>query len=374
MWVAATGTSSSDAWILVTDDTTGQNRAAVATVRALARAGYRPAVSTAGVRSIAAASRFCEQRVLLPRAGAPGYAEALRAELASGRYAAALPASDVSLIAARCSGAELVNKVVAYERAQKADIPTLPWQVFESREALRACADQLPYPAVVKAVVKVFNADPQAHVVETPQDLDRLSGVGALIVQPYEDAPLRAVSGVVWDGCFLALAHQRYLRLWPVRAGVGSAAVTVAPDYELEEKLALVLEGHNGVFQAQLAGPYLLDLNPRVYGSLPLTLAAGPNLPAIACDAAQGKLRRLTRAQPGVRYRWVEGDVRHLVNNWKAGRISGAEALRAGWPHRRTAHSSESLIDPGPIVERLRYAALKRTQVQTNPRPGVPSQ
>lgn len=367
MWVAATDTPFTDAWVLVTDDTTGQNRAAVATVRALAQAGYHPAVSTAGERSIAAASRFCEQRVRLPRAGTPGYAEALRAELASGRYAAALPASDVSLIAAGCSGSELVNKVVAYERAQKADIPVLPWEVFESAQALQSCADRLPYPVVVKAVVKVFNGDPQAHVIEAPQDLDRLSGVGALIVQPYEDVPLRAVSGVIWDGRFLALAHQRYLRLWPVRAGVGSAAVTVAPDYELEEKLAVILAGHNGVFQAQLAGPYLLDLNPRVYGSLPLTLAAGPNLPAIACDAAQGKMRMLTRAQPGVRYRWVEGDVRHLVNNWRAGRISSAEVLRAGWPHRRTAHSSESLLDPGPIVERLRYAALKRSRVQTDP-------
>lgn len=363
MWVAATEATSKDAWVLVTDDTTGQNRAAVATVRALARAGYRPAVSTAGTRSIAAASRFCEQRVRLPRAGTPEYAEALRAELASGRYVAALPASDVSLLAVGCPGSELVNKVLTYERAQTADIPTLPWQVFESTQALRSCADQLPYPVVVKAVEKTLSADPQAHVIEGAHELDQLRDGGGLIVQPYEEAPLRAVSGVFWDGRFLALAHQRYLRLWPARAGVGSAAVTVTPDLELEEKLAEVLDGHNGVFQAQLVGRYLLDLNPRVYGSLPLTLNAGPNLPAIACDAAQGRVRGLVRAQVGVRYRWVEGDVRHLVSGWRAGRISAAEALRASCPHGRTAHSSESLLDPGPTLERLKYAASKRWQV-----------
>jgi len=366
MWVAATETPSKDAWVLVTDDTTGQNRAAVATVRALARAGYRPAVSTAGDRSIAAASRFCEQRVRLPRAGTPEYAEALRAELASGRYAAALPASDVSLIAIGCPGAELVNKVVTYERARTADIPTLPWQVFECPQALRSCAAHLAYPVVVKAVEKTLCADPQAYVMEAPSDLDQLRGDGALIVQPYEEAPLRAVSGVVWEGRFLALAHQRYLRLWPARAGVGSAAVTVAPDLELEEKLAEVLKGHNGVFQAQLAGPYLLDLNPRVFGSLPLTLNAGPNLPAIACDAAQGRVGKLVRAKLGVRYRWMEGDVRHLVNGWRAGRISATEALRASCPHRRTAHSSESLLHPAPTVERLKYVALKRWRVQSS--------
>src|SRR5690349_15080203 len=100
MWVRATETPSADSLVLVTDDTTGQNRAAVATVRALAGNGYRTAVRTAGARSIAAASRFCEQRVRLPRAGTPEYTDALRAELATGRYAVALPASDVSLIAA----------------------------------------------------------------------------------------------------------------------------------------------------------------------------------------------------------------------------------------------------------------------------------
>lgn len=359
MWVGVAGTPSRDAWVLVTDDTTGQNRAAVATVRALARAGYRPAVSTAGDRSIAAASRFCKRRVRLPRAGTPEYAEALCAELASGRYSAALPASDVALIAAKCPGSELVNKVVTYERAQRAGVPTLPWEVFESAQALRSCAHRLPYPVVVKAVEKSLGADSQAHVADGPSDLDQLGGTGALIVQPYEESALRAVSGVIWDGRFLALAHQQYLRLWPVRAGVGCAAVTVAPDRELEEKLAVVLKGHNGVFQAQLAGPYLLDLNPRVYGSLPLTLAAGPNLPAIACDAAQGSARPLTRAQPGVRYRWMEGDVRHLVHGWRGGRISAAAAIRASSPRRRTAHSSESLLDPGPTVERLRYVASK---------------
>src|SRR5690349_19639548 len=166
MWVRASDVSTADSLVLVTDDITGQNRAAVATVRALARAGYHPAVSTAGPRSIAAASRFCEQRVALPRAGTAEYADALRAELSTGRYLAAFPASDISLIATGCPGAELVDKAVTYERAAKADIPTLPWQVFRSATELRSNADSLPFPIVVKAAVKTATVDPQAHVIE----------------------------------------------------------------------------------------------------------------------------------------------------------------------------------------------------------------
>lgn len=301
----------------------------------------------------------------LPRAGTAEYADALRAELSTGRYLAAFPASDISLIATGCPGAELVDKAVTYERAAKADIPTLPWQVFSSTTELRSNADSLPFPVVVKAAVKTATADPQAHVLETPADLERLHGFGALVVQPYDEAPLRAVSGVCWEGRFLALSHQRYQRLWPVRAGVSSAAVTVPPDYETEQKLAVLLKGHNGVFQAQFAGPYLLDLNPRVFGSLPLTLAAGPNLPAIACDAAGGRFTTLARARSGVRYRWVEGDVRHLVSGWRTGRLSASDVLRECAPHRGTAHSSESMLDPGPALERLRYVAASHWHLPT---------
>jgi predicted ATP-grasp superfamily ATP-dependent carboligase len=327
-------------------------------VRALAQGGYRPAVSTCGRLSVGAASRYCARRVRLPAASSPGYAEALRHLAESGGYLTVLPASDVALVALGAPGAELVDKAILGKRAEEAGIATLPGRVFSCIEELHDAAHELTYPVVVKAVLKSGHGDFQARRVDSPDSLRALDAPGSLFVQPHVPDGLRAVCGVVWKGTFLALSHQRYIRLWPRRAGVGSAAVTVAPDQALEAQLLHLLGRHDGIFQAQLVGPYLLDVNPRVFGSMPLAVAAGANLAAIACDAAAGTTRPLVRTRPGVRYRWLEGDTRHLLDAVRDQDMSLAAALRELAPHLGTAHSLESLTDPGPALVRL--AALAR--------------
>ena len=126
----------------------------------------------------------------------------------------------------------------------------------------------------------------------------------------------------------------------------------------LEERITRLLSGYSGIFQAQLAGSYLLDLNPRIYGSLPLAVAAGVNLPAIMCDLVKGLPPTQVRAKPGSFYRWIEGDVRHALHSVRNGGSLG-KSLRALRPRRNTAHSTESLADPLPMVLRARHALSK---------------
>jgi predicted ATP-grasp superfamily ATP-dependent carboligase len=153
------------------------------------------------------------------------------------------------------------------------------------------------------------------------------------------------------------------VRIWPVDCGTASAAVTTEPDVELESRLRRLLAGHEGVFQVQLIGDQVIDVNPRVYGSLPLAVAAGANLPAIACAATAGRTPdSLVRARPGVRYRWLEGDVRRVVHDIRRGHLSPWAGARALAPRRGTAHSVESLRDPGPGLARLRDVVGRRTK------------
>jgi predicted ATP-grasp superfamily ATP-dependent carboligase len=180
-------------------------------------------------------------------------------------------------------------------------------------------------------------------------------------VQPFAAGTMRAVCGVVADGRLLAAVHQRYVRIWPPGCGTASAAVTTDPDLDLEARLPRLLEGHEGVFQVQLIGDQVIDVNPRVYGSLPLAVAAGANLPAIACAAAAGpRDGDVVRGRPGVRYRWLEGDVRRILHDRRTRTASWAETVRALVPHRGTAHSVESLRDPGPVLSRFTDVARRR--------------
>ncbi len=167
---------------------------------------------------------------------------------------------------------------------------------------------------------------------------------------------MRAVAGVIWDGELRAVVHQAYRRIWPIGCGVASAAVTVDTDHTTERQLPSLLRGHNGVFQVRLIGDYGLDVNPRVYGSLPLAVKAGVNLPAVACKSAVGRTGGLLRAQPGVEYRWLEGEVRHFLARVGSGDVGAATAIRELRPRRGTAYSVESWRDPRPSVVRLQQA------------------
>ena len=345
-------------WVLVTDSGDGHGRSSVAAVRALARASYRPAVAASGRYALGAASRYCRHRVDVPPAESPRYADAIRSELASRDYLTVLPASDAALLALGSSTeAELVDKVRLAARARSVGIAVPESTLFESEEDLLRAAPDLDYPIVIKPVARRSHLSLPTRRVDRPSDLMAVPrGQGGVIVQPYITAPLLAVCGVIWRGHLVAASHQRYLRTWPAGSGPSCAAWTIAPDLELEKRVVALLGDYEGIFQAQFAGEHLIDLNPRVYGSLPLAVAAGANLVGVLCDLLRGVDRADVRAKPGVFYRWLEGDARTLFAAMRRGKISPGSALRALAPRLGTAHSVESLNDPGPMLMRLRHA------------------
>ena len=176
------------------------------------------------------------------------------------------------------------------------------------------------------------------------------------MVQPYITG-LNAISGVVWEGRLVAAVHERWFRIWKYRCGVSSAAETVPVDPVREEQMLALLQGYQGYFHAQFAGPYLIDLNLRVHTSHPMAMAAGVNLVGAYCDLLRGEDVPTMRARPGVRYRWLEGDLRHLAKAVRLREMSLGSALSALRPRRGTAHSTESLTDPLPMMSRMWYVA-----------------
>lgn len=350
--------------VLVTDGGDGQSRSAVAAVRALRTAGYRPVVTTSGPNNLAAASRDAAATVAVPPVDDADYPVAVADAAALADAVAVLPGSDASIVALGLPAQVLVDKTALGRLAASAGFTPPDERRFESFDELRASPD-LPFPIVVKAERKVRGAAFEAQRADRVADLDRLRvPVGVpLVAQRLVPGGLRAVCGVMWRGEFAAVVHQRCERLWPPGCGVASAAVVVSRDETTESKLLALLAHHDGIFQAQLIGDHLLDLNPRVYGSLPLAVAAGVNLPAIWCgllehgDAAR---HRTLSASVGARYRWLEGDVRSVASSFRAGEIGLVAALGALAPRRHTAHSIESLRDPGPMLGRARAVLGRR--------------
>jgi hypothetical protein len=63
------------------------------------------------------------------------------------------------------------------------------------------------------------------------------------------------------------------------------------------------------------------------------------------------------RSRPGLFFKWRVGNVRHLFKAVRLGQMSAGQALRELRPGRGRAYSAESLPVPGPMFNRLWYAA-----------------
>jgi hypothetical protein len=342
--------------VLVTDgasDWYGQSRPSLGAVRALGAAGYRAAVTVSTAESLAASSRYCIRKVHLPDVHSPGYVEAVREELARNPYVCLLATSDTAVIALRQPGAELIDKVVLQAAVADAGLSFPPTRVFDTGDELLDGAGELEYPVLVKPAV----GKPPRRA-SSPADLTVWAGrPDALVVQPYLQDPMRTVNGVMHGGRLRAVVHQRYLRTWPPEAGMALAAVTTGPDEELEARVATLLRNHEGIFEVELCGPYVLDVNPRVYGSVMLSVAAGANLVGIHADLAAGRDVPFTRGRPGAFYRWLEADLRHVARGLRGGSMTLGQAVATLRPRPGAAHGgAEGLKDPGPMIKRIRYA------------------
>lgn len=344
--------------VLVSEGASGQSRAALAAVRALAKTGYEPHVTMSGPLSLAGASRYCRRRIRVPEASSDpaGYARAIRREVARYGYLAVLPASDAALIALDLPVDRFLDKAKCAQLARQVGLAVPPTEVFESHQHLLDSANRLPYPVVVKPAIKHF----AARRIEGPADLKSLpQATTQLLVQPFLGDQLHGILGLAWNGRLLATVHLEYLRIWPLPCGTVAAAQTLPPDHELEEKLEQLVAGYNGLLHADLAGDYLLDLNPRVHATLPVAVAAGANLVAMYCDLLRGREVAPRRGREGILFRHREGDLRSIAHLVRRGKLTARQAFSALRPRRGTVHSVGSLRDPLPMAARVGFAAMR---------------
>lgn len=341
-------------WVLATGGG-GRDHDALAVVRALAVVGYKPAVAVSEPLSVAAASRYCARAVPVPPTRDPDFAAAIRSEVERGDYLTVLPTSEETLLALG-EKSELVDKVRLAEAARIAGFEVPPSREFSSVQKLRNAASTFSYPIVVKPTVRryaPFRVDSAAQLEE------RTISESSVMVQPFLEEQMQVVSGVMWRGELVAAVHEQWLRSYPHPTGLACASETITPRPELEDRIVSLVGGYEGIFNVQFLGRYLIDVNLRVQSSHSMAVASGVNLVAIYCDLLRGETVNRVRGEPGKFYRWLEGDLRHLLTGMRSGRLSIKEALAALRPRRGAVHMVESLNDPMPMLVRLRYAGRR---------------
>jgi predicted ATP-grasp superfamily ATP-dependent carboligase len=362
----------------------------LAAVRGLRAAGYAPWLAIDEAGFFTARSRKLAGTVVVPdpRLDGEGFTREVAAAAARLSVAAVLPGAEPYLFA--MAGHEIdfagialgVPSFARLERAtDKTLLPELAAHVglhVPSTRIVHADTDNMgtfDFPVVVKPPrTCILNADgtvsnvgyhPAVHCDSTEQVMEALSKLprGEGLIQPYIPGQLVGVAGVSWEGELVGALHQASIRTWPRLCGGSSYAVTIQPNAELELGVGRLLKeiGWSGIFHVQFVRDrrdkhYLIDLNPRIYGSLALAVGAGLNLPGIWVDLLLGRRPDVAHYRVGSRYRHEENDVRALAQMLVDG--ERLAALRGLIPRRHTTHTISSLRDPMPLLTRAANSRL----------------
>jgi predicted ATP-grasp superfamily ATP-dependent carboligase len=334
--------------VLVTD---GQERAALAAVRSLGRSGHAAHVVSPRSRSLAGASRYArsDARVPDPLYDQTGFVAAVREIVRRRHVEVLLPISEASLLAVLrqrdyfdgvCipfpsyeTVAHACDKVAVLETARTLGIRIPRHHLLTTPAGLGELdAVGIDFPVVVKPSRSVAREDGRwmklkvgyAHTLTSLRSvLDRL---------PLSAYPVLLQHRIVGTGIgvFLLLregellgsfAHQR-LREKPPSGGVSVYRKSIPPDPKLIERSQTLLckLGWHGVAMVEYkvdrhsGTPYLMEINPRFWGSLQLAIDAGVDFPALLVTAALQRPVQAVRAyRPGVHSRWWWGDVDHLL-------------------------------------------------------------
>jgi predicted ATP-grasp superfamily ATP-dependent carboligase len=364
--------------------TGGEKLAVLAAARALHAAGYATWAAASKPGSYTARSRAAAGIIHVPDAAvdARGFVAAVAEAAGDLGARAILPGTDKDLLAFAdnrklvpahiavgvpdpATVRTAIDKSKLFELASSAGLGAPP-TVYFARNDAKAVSAELGFPLVVKPRTSESpRADGtlrhvSAIVVHHPEQLDaaiaKLPGK-LWLAQPHLGGSLYAVCGLAWRGQVVCTEHQLASRIWPRMGGNSAYARTVPRDEELDAGVQTLIEmvEWEGIFQMQFIRrgevSYLIDLNPRMYGSLSLAVAAGLNLPALWVSLLLGETPTMPEYRVGVRYREEENDVRALAWLLAHGRIR--ETLTGLLPHSSTVHAVFSPRDPGPVLTTL---------------------
>lgn len=334
--------------VIITD---GNQRAALAVVRSLGKAGFRCVVASPIRHSLAGVSRFAEREVVLPDSlDEPcAFVHALTALSRRENAALVIPITEPSVLAVLPDRQQFAPAVIPFadgetfcmvsdkrrllQEAIALGIAVPRQVVVEDAAAAKAFDVSTPtYPVVLKPSRSVGERDGHRSKVgvsyasdstDLRRRLDQCSpSMFPLLLQQRIVGPGMGVFLLLWNGELRArFAHRR---LWerPPSGGVSVYCESVAIDEKVLMQSRALLErfGWHGVAMAEFkldrasGMPYLMEVNGRFWGSLQLSIDAGVDFPNLLARLALDM-----PAQPeapfrvGTRSRWWWGQADHLL-------------------------------------------------------------
>lgn len=297
---------------LVTDSGRGS---AIAIIRSLGRAGWHVIAADAERGSLGFRSRYAAGRFVYP---APenhplAFVDAISEAVSAFHVDLVIPVTDAAILPlseargrfdGRCKLAipephalEVVtDKLKTVALAEELGVPTPMTRLVSTVEEARGLADALAWPVVLKPQTsRVYrdHASVEAYTVSYAQDADelierisQLEGRCAVLLQEYYAGIGHGVELLMNAGVPLAAFQHKRLREVPVSGGASAFRESVPLDpvlYDYALRLMSKLKWTGLVmveFKVGSGGARLMEINGRVWGSLPLAVHCGMDFPA----------------------------------------------------------------------------------------------
>ncbi len=373
----------------------GDGWPSVAVARSLAGCGYR-IIAPRGTRAGRSAYADATLELPTPTENVGAFREAVATTIERRGVTLVSPAEDSTLQLlyesdgllgeARVLGGDhasarlALDKAATLRRAREVGFPTPAFVVPASLDDVPAAAAEIGLPCVVKTRASYARRGEALHKVRhtiagSPQQARAAAarytaeGFDLPLVQAFVPGRSIGVAAVVHDGRVLGWGAREGLSQTPVAGGTAVHRRTVGIDVPgvreaLELLVALGFEGLGDVQYHVVDGrPCLMEIGARPYGWLPLTIAAGADLPRLAALALDGVVpERTAVARPGVEMRWIMGELLRIGEALSPRPklppgVSRLDVLREAWPPWRPGMLYDGLgLDARPALARLHRA------------------
>lgn len=387
--------------------TDGGRGSAISIIQSLGRAGYRVVVADADPRSPGFRSRFASScRVLCdPAIDGPEFAKQLLALVEREGIDLVVPVTDAAILplleirerleaSTRLAlpGSDafeaLADKHRTFALARRLGIDVPETIRVESVAEAQAAADELGWPVVLKPVrstrrppVGTHRERLAVHAVTYANDerslarrMRRFVGRTPVLVQRYCEGEGQGIALLLSRGRLVAAFQHRRLRELPPTGGASTLRESMPLDPSLLEasrRLLSTLDWTGVAMVEWKVGEraWLMEVNGRIWGSLPLAVASGVDFPARLAEVHLAEAPQRSSGTAGTPSAYVTGlrarDLpRELV--WVASTLLGRHRMKSvPHPTRLAALAAlVSLLDPRIRIDTFAW---------DDPRPAIAS-
>ena len=327
--------------------TSGNTRVAYNICKTLAQNGFRAFIGEGHKRSMASFSRYCSKSMVYssPFTEQHKFIEDINRFSKDNAIDVLVPVLEETYTVAKCRNdlspdvavfvPEYTQILAAHDKgkvteiARELGLPVPPTWEAKGFLAGEFAASILPFPVILKpkqggggwGMRKFFTErefmDALTNEVSDPE---------RFIVQGVIDGQLIGVCGICKQGKLLASDSYVSTTVYPLQVGQPTTRES-RPIADALQSLERLLQYLNwtGVCEIDFLVEkdtgisYLLDVNPRFWGSIAHNIAAGVNYPYYYCQLALGQENfSIGEAVNGIKTRWLGGDMMRMAAEFRA--------------------------------------------------------